>query len=141
MEKIKIIAGVALVSLMVAGCIHNIPTKSQEDYQQELSIQERTKIFKVYDKSIPNIIILAYEKVYGTTFNIAKNYLQYNKETDNPTYDGFWIWLMKNYWFKDLFDKGDEFGIGQKMIENRANNREYSEIKKNYELLEAMNEK
>jgi len=109
-----------------------------EAMKMDLEIQERDKIFKVYDNSTPNTIILAYEKVYGNTFDISKNYLQYNKETDNPTYDGFWIWLMKNLWYKDWFDKGDEFGVGQKMIDNRANDKDFIEIRKNYELLERM---
>ncbi len=144
METNKIITGVAFVSLMVAGCVttDNIikpTTKSEEEYKLELLKTERDKIFKVYNNNIPNNIILAYEKLYGNTFDIAKNYLQYSKETDNPTYDGFWIWLMKNVWYVDLFDKGDEFGIGQKMIDNRFNNKDYIEIMKNYELLNKIN--
>ncbi len=144
MEANKIIAGVAFVSLMVVGCIRNIPDtpsiKSEEEYKLEMLETERNKIFKVYDNNIPNNIILAYEKLYGDTFNIAKNYLQYNKEDNNPTHDGFWIWLMKNYWYKDWFDKGDEFGIGQKMIGNRFNDKIYIEIQKSYELLERMSD-
>ena len=139
----KIIAGVALVLLILSGCITTkdntlitMQKLSKEGLEAEKLIQERDKIFKVYDDFIPTTIILAYEKVYGDTFNIAKNYLQYNKETDDPTYDGFWIWLMKNLWYKDWFDKGDEFGIGKRLIDNRFNDKEYDEILKNYELME-----
>ena len=146
MGKIKIIAGVALISLILSSCITTTDmikpsAKTEEEYKLEMLKTERNNIFKVYDNFTPNIIILAYEKLYGNTFEIAKNYLQYDKTTDNPTFDGFWIWLMKNVWYKDWFDKGDEFGIGQKMIDNRFNYKEYSEIKKNYELLEKINEK
>jgi len=119
------------------GCVHNIP-KTTEQYKQDLAAEEREKIFNVYNNSVPNSIILAYEKIYGNTFDIAKNYLQYNKETDNPTCDGFWAWLIKNLWHKDLFDKGDEFGIGKWLIDNRFNDKIYQEILKNYELLEKM---
>ena len=148
MGKIKIIAGVALVSLILSGCITTkdntlitMQKLSKEGLEAEKLIQERDKIFKVYDDFIPTTIILAYEKVYGDTFSIAKNYLQYNKTTDDPTYDGFWIWLMKNLWYKDMFDKGDEFGIGKRLIDNRFNDKEYNELLKNYELLKKMNEK
>ena len=115
--------------------------KSKELIEQEKLQDEKDKIFKVYDDNIPNTIILAFEKVYPDTFDIAKNYLQYTKETSRPTYDGFWIWLMKNLWYKDMFSKGDEFGTGKWLIDNRFNDRSYIEIKKNYELLKKINDK
>ena len=128
---------VSLSGCVTTSTIRSNPTiKSKEMIELEAARQERDKIFKVYDDFIPTTIILAYEKVYGDTFNIAKNYFQYNKETDDPTYDGFWIWLMKNFWYKDMFDKGDEFGIGKRLIDNRFNNKEYNELLKNYELVE-----
>ena len=135
---------VICVILSSSGCaagssiVKSSEARSIEVMKMDLEIQERDKIFKVYDNSTPNTIILAQEKVYGGTFDIAKNYLQYNKTTDNPTHDGFWIWLMKNLWFKDWFDRGDEFGTGQSMIDNRFNDKEYNELRKNYELLERM---
>ena len=134
---------VICVILSSSGCaagssiVKSSEARTIEVMKMDLEIQERDKIFKVYDNSTPNTIILAYEKVYGNTFDIAKNYLQYNKEADNPTYDGFWIWLMKNLWYNELFKK-DEFGIGKWLIDNRFNDREYNEIRKNYELLERM---
>ena len=133
-----------ILLIFLSGCMTDssiIKTQkinSLEAIKIEKEIQEREKIFKVYDKNIPNLTILAYEKIHNNTFDIAKNYLQYDKETDNPTYDGFWVWLIKNYWYKDMFDKGDEFGIGKRIIDNRFDDKEYVEIKKNYELLEKM---
>ena len=142
---------VICVILSSSGCaarssiVKSSEARTIEAMKMDLEIQERDKIFKVYDNYAPNTIILAYEKVYGGTFkvyggtfDIAKNYLQYNKTTDNPTYDGFWIWLTKNLWYKDWFDKGDEFGVGRWLIDNRFNDREYSEIRKNHELIERM---
>ena len=133
------------VLCIVSGCVRNIPSasiKTEEEYKLEMLLTEREKIYKVYDNNNPNAIILAYEKFYGDTFAIAKNYMQYAKTTQEPTYDGFWIWLMKNLWYKDWFDKGDEFGVGQTMINNRFNNKDYIDIQKNYELLNRMkNEK
>ncbi len=138
MKVIIWIIGILLVSS--PGCIHNIPTtiKSAEELKIGREQDERNKIFKVYDNNIPNNIILAYEKLYTETFDIAKNYLQYSKEIDNPTYDGFWIWLIKNFWYKDMFEKGDEFGIGKWLIDNRFECKDYVEIRKNYELFERM---
>ena len=128
-----------IVCLLLSGCVTSSSNiKSLEALKIELDMQERDKIFKVYDNSTPNTIILAYEKVYGCTFDIAKNYLQYNKTTQDPTRDGFWVWLVKNVWYEDIFKKGDEFGIGKWMIENRINDKTYQDIRKNYELLERM---
>ena len=144
--RLFVILSLSILIGSLSGCMTTADiikpnAKTEEEYKLEMLKTERDNIFKVYDNFTPNSIILAYEKQCGNTFEIAKNYLQYSKETDNPTFDGFWIWLMKNYWYKDWFDKGDEFGIGQRMIDNRFNNKEYSEIKKNYELLEKINEK
>lgn len=138
MNLLKICAGWLIISSL-SGCAHNpaiVPNPVTASYEQNLLITERNKIFAVYDKNIPNNIILAYEKIYGNTFDIAKNYLQYNKEDNNPTTDGFWIWLVRNLWYKNIFDKGDEFGTGKWLIDNRFNCKDYIEIEKNYELLE-----
>jgi hypothetical protein len=86
---------------------------------------------------------MAYERLFKDTFNITKNFLQYSKETDNPTYDGFWCWLIKNLWWKDSDWSIKEFpeNIG-KLAESRIKKRfkcpYYSEIKKNYELLKKL---
>jgi len=122
---------------MLSGCAANSTFIESEHIIRQ---KEKKAVFKIYDKNVPNSIILSYERIFSGTFDIAKNYLQYNKTTDTPSVDGFWIWLMKNIWYKDMFDKGDEFGIGKWLIDNRFNDKTYIEIKKNYELLEKMYE-
>ena len=129
-----------IILLVLSGCITTkeyIPIESKETMGRETSQGERNKIFKVYDNNVSNAIILAYEEIYQNTFDIAKNYLQYAKTDSNPTYDGFYIWLMKNLWYKDMFEK-DEFGIGKWLIDNRFQDKEYQEIMKNYELYKKM---
>ena len=131
----KLFVAIGIICLIGSGCV----TTSMDIKTEDIIKQgERDKIFKVYDNDVPNSIILAYEKVYGCTFDIAKNYLQYNKTTKTPACDGFWVWLVKNVWYEDIFKKGDEFGIGKWMIENRINDKTYQDIRKNYELLEKM---
>ena len=99
---------------------------------------EREGILEVFSKD--KLIILAYERVYKNTFEIAKNFYQY-KKTEKPTYDGFWIWLSKNLWYKHIFEKNDPWGIGEEILNMRFQNQDYIDIQKNYELLDELTKK
>jgi len=118
-----------ILCIFLSGCANT----------KNVLVSERDKILDVYKKE--QIIILAYEKVYSNTFDIAKNFLQYKKTDILPNYDSFWIWLIKNLWYKQLFESGDEFGVGKQIIDNRFRNTDYQEIRKNYELLYKIYEK
>ena len=94
----------------------------------------RQSILKTFDKD--KLIILAFERVYGDIFYIAKNFYQYKKTTNKPTYDGFYVWWIKNVVYQYDFLKGESNENLQSIIDNRITDIRYIEIQKTYELLE-----
>jgi len=129
---------ISLIAALLSGCVTTNSQISRIKDTQEKTIdieaKENARIEYVFSEDIA--IIKALERLYGGMFDIAKNFLQYKKENGKPTLDGFYIWIIKRVWYRDMFDNGDKFKIGQDMIDNRFNDKDYIEIKKNYELIQ-----
>ena len=111
-----------LILLLCTGCAVRGKIRPITDIKDVKS--ERDGILKAFDRD--KIIILAYEKIYSNTFDIAKNFYQYKKVTEETTYDGFYIWLLNNLW------------RCPHLIEGRKRASDYKEIQKNYDLLEEL---
>ncbi|KKM52772.1 hypothetical protein LCGC14_1554610 [marine sediment metagenome] len=122
---------IALVLIYLTGCIRKVyvimPPKetTKDDPLKET-------ILKTFSED--QAIILAFERQYGNAFNIAKNLHQYKQTDKTPTYDEFYVWVMRNIWYKNWWYEKIEPGSLQKRIDSRFDNHDYIEIKKNYEL-------
>lgn len=134
------IIGLAIILTVVylTGCASSVYVK--------IPIEDATKgdplrgiILKTFSKD--RAIILSFERQYQNTFNIAKNFNQYKQTDKTPTYDGFYVWIIKNIWYKDWWYEEIYPGSLQIIIDNRFNDLGYIEIKKNYELFEEIGNK
>lgn len=132
---------IILLAILLSGCTlsHRVRIETKPPIEAPKDTKtERDGILEVFNDD--RLILLAYEKRYFETFDIAKNFYQY-KKTEDPTYDGFWVWLSKNLWYKYIFEKGDPWGIGEDILNRRFQNQDYIDIRKNYEVLKELADK
>ena len=122
---------IILIILISASLTNFLYAEEVKSSQEEIL---RQSILKTFDKD--KLIILAFERVYGDIFYVAKNFYQYKKTTNEPTYDGFYVWWMKNVVYQYDFLKGESNENLQSIIDNRITDIRYIEIQKTYELLE-----
>lgn len=130
---IRLICSLFLI-LHIYGCASTprirVELKKVEEFDKDTKI--RNEMLKVFNED--KAIILAYEKTFKDTFDIIKCFHQYKKTDKTPTYDEFWIWLDKNHWGVHLWEKGDKWGIAQKILDMRFKNNNYIDMKRNYDL-------
>lgn len=122
---------IILIILISASLTNFLYAEEVKSSQEEIL---RQSILKTFDKD--KLIILAFERVYGDIFYVAKNFYQYKKTTNEPTYDGFYVWWMKNVVYQYDFLKGESNENLLNIIDNRITDIRYIEIQKTYELLE-----
>ena len=122
---------IILIILISASLTNFLYAEEVKSSQEEIL---RQSILKTFDKD--KLIILAFERVYGDIFYVAKNFYQYKKTTNEPTYDGFYVWWMKNVVYQYDFLKGESNENLLNIIDNRITDMRYIEIQKTYELLE-----
>ena len=122
---------IILIILIGASLTNFLYAEEVKSSQEEIL---RQSILKTFDKD--KLIILAFERVYGDIFYVAKNFYQYKKTTNEPTYDGFYVWWMKNVVYQYDFLKGESNENLLNIIDNRITDIRYIEIQKTYELLE-----
>ena len=71
---------IILIILISASLTNFLYAEEVKSSQEEIL---RQSILKTFDKD--KLIILAFERVYGDIFYVAKNFYQYKKTTNEPT--------------------------------------------------------